>query len=72
MKDFYEYGWGESFHFAPRYKNEAVPASLARHEHYLALMLNLGHGQRVVDLGCGVGGPAREIARFCGAHVTVR
>jgi sterol 24-C-methyltransferase len=25
---------------------------------------------RVLDVGCGVGGPAREIAHFTGAHVT--
>lgn len=25
---------------------------------------------RVLDIGCGVGGPAREIARFSGAHIT--
>ena len=25
---------------------------------------------RVLDVGCGVGGPAREIATFAGVHVT--
>ena len=25
---------------------------------------------RAQDVGCGVGGPAREIARFSGCHVT--
>lgn len=68
--DFYEYGWGQSFHFAPRAKNETFAASLARHEHYLALLLQLKPGMHVLDLGCGVGGPAREIARFSGCHVT--
>lgn len=24
----------------------------------------------MLDVGCGVGGPAREIAKFTGAHVT--
>jgi sterol 24-C-methyltransferase len=68
--DFYEYGWGQSFHFAPRFRGEAFEASIARHEHYLALRLGLGKGLRVLDAGCGVGGPMREIARFSGAHVT--
>jgi cyclopropane fatty-acyl-phospholipid synthase-like methyltransferase len=27
-------------------------------------------GQKILDVGCGVGGPAREVARFSGAHVT--
>lgn len=25
---------------------------------------------KVLDVGCGVGGPAREIASFTGAHIT--
>jgi sterol 24-C-methyltransferase len=30
--DFYEYGWGESFHFGPRHKGETIPQSIARAE----------------------------------------
>lgn len=67
--DFYERGWGQSFHFAPRFEGEAFAASLARHEHYLALRLGLGAGQTALDVGCGVGGPMRAIARFSGARV---
>lgn len=69
VTDFYEYGWGSSFHFAPRAPNETFPASLARHERYLAHRLALRPGMRVADLGCGVGGPLREIARFSGATI---
>lgn len=69
VTDFYEYGWGRSFHFAPRAPRESFRASLARHEHYLALRLGLRPGMRVADLGCGVGGPLREIVRFSGANV---
>lgn len=25
---------------------------------------------KVLDVGCGVGGPAREMAKFAGCHVT--
>ncbi len=67
--DFYEYGWGQSFHFAQRYRGESFEASIARHEHFLAAQLGLRPGQTVLDLGCGVGGPMRAIARFSGAHV---
>lgn len=70
VTDFYEFGWGQSFHFAPRYKHETLAESLLRHEHYLALELGLRPGQRVLDVGCGVGGPARNIARFAGVWVT--
>src|SRR5262249_29827838 len=44
-------------------------ASLARHEFYLAHMLSLRPGMKVLDVGCGVGGPMRAIARFSGASV---
>ena len=69
VTDFYEYGWGRSFHFAPRVPGESFKASLARHEHYLAHMLGLRPGMVVADLGCGVGGSLLEIARFSGAKV---
>mmetsp|Transcript_25277 Transcript_25277/g.63401 ORF Transcript_25277/g.63401 Transcript_25277/m.63401 type:complete len:339 (+) Transcript_25277:189-1205(+) len=68
--DFYEYGWGRSFHFAVRAKNESFYASLARHEHWLAMKMQLKPGQKVLDAGCGVGGPARSIARFADVYVT--
>ena len=41
-----------------------------RHEYYLASRLGLRERQAVLDVGCGVGGPARNISRFSGANVT--
>eukprot|EP01083_Nonionella_stella_P019714 54734_1 len=70
VTDFYEYGWCQSFHFAVRFNGEAFPASIARHEHFLALRLGLNPGDKVLDAGCGVMGPARSIARFSGASIT--
>lgn len=67
--DFYEYGWGRSFHFAPRSKQESFEASLSRHEHYLAHMIGIRSGMKVVDLGCGIGGPLREIVRSTETNV---
>ncbi len=69
VTDFYEFGWGRSFHFAPRVPGESFAASLARHEHYIAHMLGLGPGMVAADLGSGVGGPMVEIARFSGARI---
>eukprot|EP00128_Syssomonas_multiformis_P016056 Colp12_sorted_trinity150504_noHs@28481 len=68
--DLYEWGWGQSFHFAVQRKNESFAASIARHEHFLAHTLELKQNDRVLDIGCGVGGPARSIAHFSGAQVT--
>ncbi|CAD6639723.1 HN1_G0018220.mRNA.1.CDS.1 [Saccharomyces cerevisiae] len=69
VTDFYEYGWGSSFHFSRFYKGESFAASIARHEHYLAYKAGIQRGDLVLDVGCGVGGPAREIARFTGCNV---
>lgn len=69
VTDFYEYGWGQSFHFAPRGQGERLDASIARLEHLVAARLGLRPGMKVLDAGCGVGGPMRSIARFSGASV---
>ncbi|KAI0819926.1 delta-sterol C-methyltransferase [Trametes gibbosa] len=65
----YEYGWGTSFHFSRYYKGESFYQALARHEHYLAFKMNLKPGMRVLDVGCGIGGPAREIAQFADVQI---
>jgi len=68
--DFYEYGWGQSFHFCRFAYGEPFYQAIARHEHYLAAKIGIKDGDKVLDVGCGVGGPAREIAKFTGAHIT--
>jgi sterol 24-C-methyltransferase len=67
--ELYEYGWAKCFHFSRFYKGESFAASLARHEHYLSSNMQLRPGMRVLDVGCGVGGPAREIAQFSDANI---
>jgi sterol 24-C-methyltransferase len=69
VTDFYEYGWGQSFHFAPRQRGESLSASIARLEHTVAARLALKPGMRVLDAGCGIGGPMRSIARSHGASI---
>ncbi|RPA97868.1 hypothetical protein L873DRAFT_1689887 [Choiromyces venosus 120613-1] len=68
--DLYENGWGQSFHFCRFYPSEPFYQAIARHEHYLAHMMGMKAGMKVLDVGCGVGGPAREIVRFTDANVT--
>ncbi len=70
VTDFFEYGWGQSFHFAPLKKTESFKESIKLHEQKLALRLGLKPGMRVLDAGCGVGGPMRAIASISGARVT--
>ncbi|KIX07210.1 uncharacterized protein Z518_01863 [Rhinocladiella mackenziei CBS 650.93] len=67
--DLYEYGWGTSFHFCRFAAGESFYKAIARHEHYLALKMNMQENSRVLDVGCGVGGPAREMIKFSGANV---
>jgi sterol 24-C-methyltransferase len=42
---------------------------MKRHEHYLAHRIGLREGMKVLDVGCGVGAPAREIIKFTGVDV---
>jgi len=70
VTDFYEWGWGQSFHFAPRLKGETFEESIYRAEHYLALRSNITPTSKVLDVGCGVGGPMRNIQQFTGADIT--
>lgn len=69
VTDFYEYGWGASFHFCRFYKGEPFGQAVARHEHYLAAKMGITEDMTVLDVGCGVGGPAKEIAAFTGCKV---
>mmetsp|Transcript_33954 Transcript_33954/g.44802 ORF Transcript_33954/g.44802 Transcript_33954/m.44802 type:complete len:423 (-) Transcript_33954:442-1710(-) len=67
---FYEWGWGTSFHFAYRRPFESFAESIRRHEYYIAGRLGAKKGDKLLDCGCGIGGPMRNITRFTGADVT--
>lgn len=67
--EFYEWGWGTSFHFADRRPGETFRQAILRHEYYLAGRLNVNKDAKLLDCGCGIGGPARNIARFTEANV---
>lgn len=71
---FYEWGWGPCFHFSYRFANfESFWEATRRHEYQLAAKLGIVQNSRakhVLDVGCGIGGPMRNIARFLSCHVT--
>ena len=70
VTDIYEWGWGASFHFAPKLWSHDWKAGEAAQEVRLAHMLRATPGMKILDAGCGVGGPMRIIAASTGAHVT--
>lgn len=73
VTDFYEWGWGQSFHFGPRFHDEDFIPSIKRAEYFLCSRLGLQEfvvengkkrPMRALDVGCGVGGPMRNMAVF--------
>jgi len=70
VTDFYEWGWGQSFHFSTRFKGESFNEAILRHEYILAHKLGIKKTDKVLDAGCGVGGPARNVSKHTGCTVT--
>lgn len=66
----YREKWSDSFHFALFTGDESLPDALLATEKQIADEGKLRPGQRVLDIGCGVGGPALTIAAHTGAHIT--
>ena len=48
VTDFYRYGWGDSFHFAPVYHGRSYQQCLVDHEYYLSRKINLQPGMKVL------------------------
>ena len=46
--DLYEYGWGQSIHYAVLKPDESLEHSVAKHEYYLAVKLGLKPGDTVL------------------------
>jgi len=68
--DFYEYGWGDSFHFGFRADWEPHSKAILNSQNFVAQKLVVGDMDRVLDMGCGIGGPLRGVVRATGAQVT--
>ena len=67
--EFMVFSWGESLHFAPLSPHESLEESKARHQRLMIAKLELRESMTVVDVGCGIGGPMRRVAREAGVRV---
>ncbi|KAL2440873.1 Sterol 24-C-methyltransferase [Exophiala dermatitidis] len=65
----YENGWSTHFHYTPFAPHDTIQSAMCFYEHRLAMLMGLKPGMKVLDVGCGIGGPAREIAKFVGCEV---
>ncbi|KAK5944448.1 Delta(24)-sterol C-methyltransferase [Knufia obscura] len=65
----YERGWDEHFHFAPFAPNDSISHALQFVVYRLAILLNIKPHHKVLDVGCGIGGAARELAKLVGCEV---
>ncbi|QCD98756.1 24-methylenesterol C-methyltransferase 2-like [Vigna unguiculata] len=69
VTDIYEWGWGQSFHFSPSVPGKSHAEATRLHEEMAADLIQARSGHRILDVGCGVGGPMRAIAAHSGANV---
>lgn len=69
VTDIYEWGWGQSFHFSPSFPGMSHRDSTRLHEEHAADLIGAKKGMKIIDVGCGVGGPMRAIAAHSTANV---
>jgi sterol 24-C-methyltransferase len=68
--EFYEYGWGDSFHFGFRRSYEGHHKAIENSQNFVAQKLGVTDMDRVLDMGCGIGGPLRGVVQATGANIT--
>jgi len=66
----YRAAWGDSLHFGVYGPDDDRSRAAAAVERKLADEAGMLPGAQVLDVGCGTGGPALEIAAYAGARVT--
>lgn len=60
---FEHFFFGQSFHFFRIQRGQRLDEASKQHEAHLASKLNLKPGQTILDVGSGVGGPARYMCK---------
>jgi ubiquinone/menaquinone biosynthesis C-methylase UbiE len=69
MSPLYELVWGPSFHFACFESDEPREVAIGATEELVAEYGRFAAGMCVLDIGCGIGGPAATIAAATGAGI---
>ncbi len=67
---FYRLLWGEHIHHGLWEGNERATAAQVQLTRTMARLARIGHGERVLDVGCGMGGSSLYLAREHGCRVT--
>ncbi len=49
ITDFYEFGWGRSFHFTPTKDGASFEESITGHQYFLGAAIGLRPGMKVLD-----------------------
>jgi SAM-dependent methyltransferase len=62
--------WGDSYHFALFSGSEPLSEAIVATERMIADEGQFAPGMQVLDVGCGLGGPALNITEYCGVQVT--
>lgn len=57
------------FHFSRLFKGDTYDLAVARHEHYVFSHLNLKPKMSVLEVNCGTGNAALELAEFSDVYV---
>jgi ubiquinone/menaquinone biosynthesis C-methylase UbiE len=70
VTDTYRAKWSDSFHMAIFTGSEPLEQALVATERQVADLGGFRPGMKVLDVGCGVGGPALNIAEYSGVHIT--
>ena len=65
----YMANWSSHFNYAPFYPGASLLTAQTFYVTRLAYLMNLRPGVLVLDVGCGIGEPAREIARLTGCTI---
>jgi ubiquinone/menaquinone biosynthesis C-methylase UbiE len=66
----YRHFWGDSYHFALFQGTESRQDALLATERMVAEEGSFRKGLSILDVGCGLGGPALNIAEYSGADIT--